>query len=230
MTVRRLELPAISRLVGESLVVWESGRSGIELANASELVARGMESVMEPGEDKSDRARYLALYLQDHHAGAEAGVRLVRRCRDHADPAFVDQLSQLVTDIEDDFRSLKDIMTGLHVDPSVTKQVAGVAAERLGRLKLNGRLLRRSPLSMVVELEGLIGAVAIKRQLWSTLRSLAGDRREPDSQLDSLIARAEHQRLRLESIHTGVVADVFATPQGAQITTPNSGTTPAAAR
>jgi len=39
-----------------------------------------------------------------------------------------------------------------------------VAAERAGRHKLNGRLIRRPPLSTLVELEALTAAVAAKPQ------------------------------------------------------------------
>src|SRR5688572_8209024 len=118
-------------------------------------------------DDQSDGRRLLTIYLQDHRAGAEAGVRLAHRCRDHApDDAAAAELSQVVADIEEDRQTLAAIMAGLGVDRSPVKHVAGLAAERLGRLKLNGRLVRTSPLSVVVELEGLIGAVSVKRQLW----------------------------------------------------------------
>ena len=111
----------------------------------------------------ADRQRYLEIYLQDHRAGAEAGVRLAERCRDHApDPATASELAQLVVEIDEDRRSLATIMAGLDVDPSMLKQLAGAAAERVGRLKLNGRAVRTSPLSVLVELEGLVGAVSVK--------------------------------------------------------------------
>jgi hypothetical protein len=156
-----------------------------------------------------ERSRYLAIYLQDHRAGAEAGVRLAERCRDHAtDPEVREELSRIATEIDEDRRTLATIMAGLAVDPSAVKQIAGMAAERLGRLKLNGRAVRTSPLSVLVELEGLIGAVSLKRELWRTLRVLA--RPVGDADLDGLIARAEDQRARLQALHGRVAADLFA--------------------
>ena len=176
---------------------------------------------MESEQAASDRQQHLKTYLQDHRAGAEAGVRLAQRCRDHApDASMAADLARLADEIDEDRRSLAAIMAGLDIAPSATKTVAGVAAERLARLKLNGRLLRTSPLSVVLELEGLVGAVSMKRQLWVTLLALAGDRQAADPRLHVLLARAEDQRRRLEIIHARVVPQLFGT----------SGAPPAASR
>src|SRR4051812_44992722 len=113
---------------------------------------------MDDHERGDEGRRYLTIYLQDHRAGAEAGVRLAQRCRDHApNPATEAVLSEIVTEIDEDRRELATTMAGLGIDPSSVKHVVGLAAERLGRLKLNGRAVRTSPLSLLVELEGLIG-------------------------------------------------------------------------
>jgi len=157
----------------------------------------------------AQRRRYLTIYLQDHRAGAEAGVRLAERCRDHApDPDAADELGRLVTEIDEDRRALATIMAGLDVEPSKVKQLAGVAAERLGRFKLNGRMVTTSPLSVLVELEGLVGAVSVKRELWVTLRHLT-DPSQPDVELDRLIGRADDQRTRLQRLHDVVSRGLF---------------------
>src|SRR5215207_4626546 len=112
---------------------------------------------------EDDRRRYLAIYLQDHRAGAEIGVRLATRCRDHApDPETKAELAQLVAEVDDDRQALITIMAGLDIDPSKVKHIAGLAAERLGRLKLNGRAVRTSPLSVLLEVEAMIGAVSMQ--------------------------------------------------------------------
>jgi len=69
---------------------------------------------------------------------------------------------------------------------------AGRAAEKVGRLKLNGRLTGRSPLSPFVELEAVEVGVCGKLLLWQVLR----DRRPPGAgvvDLDELIRRAQRQ-------------------------------------
>jgi hypothetical protein len=158
-----------------------------------------------------DHQRFLAIYLQDHRAGAEAGVRLAKRCRDHAPDADTkSELSSLVDEIDEDRRTLATMMAGLDVDPSTVKQIAGLAAERLGRLKLNGRAVRTSPLSVLIELEGLMGAVSMKRELWATLATLAVRGPRLDAELEALIARADGQRARLQTLHEQVAPQVFA--------------------
>lgn len=57
---------------------------------------------------------------------------------------------------------------------SRAKQGAAWIAEKLGRLKLNGSLLRYSDLSRVVELETLAAASLERISLWDTLEAVAG--------------------------------------------------------
>ena len=75
--------------------------------------------------------------------------------------------------------------------------------EKAARLKPNGRLLRRSPLSDLIELEGLLLGVQGKAAGFRTLRRLADTRLQAGT-LDELIARAEQQVNTLEQlrIHT----------------------------
>ena len=87
----------------------------------------------------------------------------------------------------------------------------GVA--RAGHLKLNGQLRGYSPLSRVVELEGLLLGVTGKRGLWVTLGGLTGDR--PVLVADELVGlrqRAETQLEGLETHRTRAVADAFGRP------------------
>ena len=173
-----------------------------------------------------DRQRYLAIYLRDHRAGAEAGVRLAERCRDQAsDPTTAAELSRIVGEIDEDRRNLATIMAGLDVEPSTVKQIAGMAAERLGRLKLNGRVVRTSPLSELVQLEALVGAVSVKRELWSTLQTMAVGPTREDLELERLIARADDQRARLQSLHERTARRIFG---AAEVTAPHDPGTTAA--
>jgi len=82
--------------------------------------------------------------------------------------------------------------------------------EKLGRAKLNGRLTGYSPLSGVVEFEGLSLGVEGKQALWRTLRSLAGeDSRLSGTDFDALIERAQRQREQLEELRRRAVKDAF---------------------
>jgi hypothetical protein len=97
----------------------------------------------------------LAIYLNDHLAGATAGVELARRLRasNEGDPELGPALAEVCADIEADRETLKAAMDRLGVGQSKLKPLAAVLGERLGRLKLNGQLWGYSPLSRLYELE-----------------------------------------------------------------------------
>lgn len=144
----------------------------------------------------------LAIYLNDHLAGSTAGVELARRLRgsNEDDPEFGPALAEICTEIEADREALKAAMDRLGVGQSRLKPLAAVLAERLGRLKLNGRLRGYSPLSRLDELELLQIGVAGKRRLWRALEHThAGDL--PDLELGALAERATEQLRRLETLH-----------------------------
>jgi hypothetical protein len=77
------------------------------------------------------------------------------------------------------------------------KLAAAWAAERAGRLKFNGALLRRSPLTPLVELETLAIGIHGKERLWRLLRANPADDATA-ARLDELIARAQRQHEAVE--------------------------------
>lgn len=144
----------------------------------------------------------LAIYLNDHLAGATLGVELARRLRasNEDDPAFGPVLAEVCAEIEADRETLKAAMDRLGMDQSRLKPLAAVLAERLGRLKLNGRLWGYSPLSRLEELELLQIGVVGKRRLWRALEHThAGEL--PDFDPGALAERATEQLRQLEALH-----------------------------
>jgi hypothetical protein len=140
----------------------------------------------------------LAIYLNDHLAGATLGVELARRLRasNRDDPVFGPALAEVCAEIEVDRETLKAMMDRLEVDQSKLKPLAAILGERLGRLKLNGRLWGYSPLSRLDELELLQIGVVGKRRLWLALEHThAGDLSSFD--LGALAERATEQLRRL---------------------------------
>jgi hypothetical protein len=137
----------------------------------------------------------LAIYLQDHLAGASFGLELARRsCGANAGTEVGEFLERLVPEIEADRAALESLMARLGVRPDSLKAALAWATEKAGRLKRNGRFVSYSPLSRVIELEGLIGGVTGKLALWRALRAVAdGDERLDAEQLERLIGRAESQ-------------------------------------
>nr|WP_063779299.1 hypothetical protein [Kibdelosporangium sp. MJ126-NF4]CEL18192.1 hypothetical protein [Kibdelosporangium sp. MJ126-NF4]CTQ90578.1 hypothetical protein [Kibdelosporangium sp. MJ126-NF4] len=153
----------------------------------------------------------LGIYLNDHMAGAVAGGDLARRVagaerREIYGPA----LRRLAADIEDDRAELLAIMDALDIPVRRYKTWAAWAAARVGSLKPYGRLLSRSPLSRVVELEALSLGVKGKTAGWRTLRDRADHDTRLDAQrLDELIERARAQFDDLERLRALAAAEAF---------------------
>ena len=149
----------------------------------------------------------LAIYLNDHLAGATGGVELARRIAAEHEGA---DLTGLAGDVEQDRDSLLRIMAALNVPQDHIKVAGGWLGEKLGRLKLNGRLFTRSPLSYVIELETMRLGVDGKAACWQTLLSLSEhDDRLDRAQLDELRRRAEAQKDTLEQLRRRAVTAVF---------------------
>ena len=148
------------------------------------------------------RQALLGIYLNDHLAGATAGLALVRRMvRSHDGQDYADQLQRLAVEIDQDRAALLRIMGSLGVTVRAYKVGAAWLGEKAGRLKFNGRLLARSPLSDLEELEMLRLGVEGKAAGWRTLRTQAKtDPRLNAGRLDDLIDRARRQVDELEEL------------------------------
>lgn len=155
--------------------------------------------------------RYLSIYLNDHLAGATAGVELAKRtARSNIGTSYGGELERLRADIERDRASLVEIMTRLGVSRSPVKGPLAWSAEKIGRLKLNGRIRGYSPLSRVVEVEGLSIGVRGKIHLWTSLRELAArDERLEAGMLDELLARGRDQAGRLDDLRRRAVHEAL---------------------
>jgi len=148
--------------------------------------------------------RLLRIYLRDHHAASAGGVALARRALGSSNP--------LAKQIAGDRDTLERVMRQLAVTPSALKVGTVRVAELAGRLKLNGRVFERSPLSRVVELEALVVGVRGKEALWTTLQRV-GLRLE-DVDLDALVESARAQGAELEGLRQRAVATAFLDASG----------------
>ena len=148
-------------------------------------------------------SRLLRIYLQDHHAASAGGVALARRALGPDHPVA----KQIVRDRE----TLERVMRQLSVAPSAIKTRVVRVAEHAGRLKLNGTLFKRSPLSSVVELETLVVGVRGKEALWTALQK-ADIRLEDD--LEALAESARGQAAELETLRLRAAARAFSRDSG----------------
>jgi hypothetical protein len=158
---------------------------------------------------------YLKIYLEDHYAGATAGLELARRTAGaNSGTAYGEVLERVAREIEEDRDSLRAIMSSLGIGPDRFKVAGAWAGEKAGRLKLNGHLTGYSPQSRVVEIEGLLIGVTGKRCLWAALRHVSAQEPRLDvEELDRLLARAERQIADLEEQRLKAVSEAVAAAQ-----------------
>ncbi|MFF4710638.1 hypothetical protein ACFY2V_04410 [Streptomyces eurythermus] len=144
--------------------------------------------------------RPLGIYLNDHLAGATAGTdRSARLARTARGSALGRAIEPVAAEIAEDRAALLDIMRDLGVPVRRYKVCAGWAAEKLGRLKPNGHLVRPSPLGTVLDLEALRLGVEGKTACWQTLGRLgAADERLDLARLSTLLERARRQQETIE--------------------------------
>ncbi len=155
--------------------------------------------------------RMLGIYLNDHLAGATAGTELAHRmARSRGEREDSGRLRRLAAEIAQDRAALLDIMAALGIEVRRYKVGAAWIGEKAGRLKFNGRLFARSPLSNLEELEMLRLGVEGKAAGWRTLRTLADtDTRLGPARLDELISRARRQADLLEGLRVAAADQVL---------------------
>ena len=213
---------------------------GHEIPDVEEVISRGEEYAIvrkrkashaasprppTPGERRAmarQPDRFLEIYLADHLAAATAGLALVRRAaRSNTGTRTGDTLRRLTAEIDEDRHTLRRLVTDLGFTGSKPKEVFAWAAEKVGRLKLNGQLRGYSRLSRVLELEAL--SVGIGGQAGTLADLGAGTehgQRLRAFELHHLIERALRQReeveqLRLEAVHQAFAGGVSGARWGA---------------
>lgn len=147
--------------------------------------------------------RLLRIYLNDQLALGVVWRELARRAQTASEGTpDGDTLRAVATAIAEDVVTFQKVMRRLGFNTRTPKAAAAIVAERLGRLKLNGRLLKRSPLSHFEELDTLIMGIDGKVVLWQNLRDGADlGTRLPEIDFDRLVERAREQRAQLEPLH-----------------------------
>jgi hypothetical protein len=155
--------------------------------------------------------RSLAIYLRNHDAAARAGVELFRRAESNQrDRPYGSELATLRADVEQDARALRSVLEAEGVQPDRVQSLLLQLGERVGRLKPNGALLRRAPLSDLIEVEAMLDAVRAKAAGWQALTPLPAppwrDAVDPQEYYDRAMDQAE----RLRAIHLIVATRLFA--------------------
>ena len=154
---------------------------------------------------------YLGIYLNDHVMGASAGLALFRRAAARAGSGpRGDALRRLAEEVREDRDALLATAESLGVPVRRYKVAAGRLLETAGRLKPNGHLVTRSPLSDLVELEGLTLGVQGKEAGWRSLLAVADRYPALDpEQLEQYAARARRQAAELERMREDAARDTL---------------------
>jgi hypothetical protein len=153
--------------------------------------------------------KLLSTYLNDHLAGSTVGVELSRRAAKNNEGTELGSfLERLAAEIGEDRDTLHTIMDRLDVKKDRVKVAAAWTGEKAGRLKPNNRLFSYSPLSRLIELEGLALGVEGKRGLWQVLAELT-EPRLAEFDFEQLIERARSQRDELQQRRLAAGLEAF---------------------
>jgi hypothetical protein len=154
----------------------------------------------------------LRIYLEDHAAGATAGLELAKKCR-RENPAtpLASFLDGFIDELYRDRTVLFEILGTMGTTKmSLPKRAGSWILEKASRLKLSARTARHGELARLEELELLRIAVEGKLAMWRLLLSLApADVRLQRFALEEHEARAKAQRDGLERWRLKAARDVF---------------------
>lgn len=152
--------------------------------------------------------KLFGIYLNDHLAGSVVGSRLARRiAKLNEGTHYGSEASKLAEEIEQDKATLESLMDRLDVRRKRFRLAAAAVSETAMRLKPNGKVVGYSPLSRVIELEGLTIGITGKLELWQSLKA-TGERVE-GFDADELIGRAESQRDRVAELRLQAAREAF---------------------
>lgn len=144
----------------------------------------------------------ISLYLSDHLTGATAGTnRIERMAADFVDTPVYADLAGLADGIRANREFLRNLIDDLGFARRPYRQAAAWAAERVGRLKFNSRVLERSPMTMLLEAELMRSGVQGQVGLWETLQEHA-DELGLDAEVFGRLIEDTHRMLEtLEKVH-----------------------------
>jgi hypothetical protein len=175
--------------------------------NGNPEQSAGERSTGDHGQDH-DPKKMLSIYLDDHWAGAGAGLSLAKRlAAENEGTQWYAEIRRVADAIDEDQRTLGRLRETYAGGGFSVKRMLAQGAERVGRLKLNGSLVGYTPLARVLELEALIAGVKSKRLLWRSLRRTDVAQ---NVDLDYMESRAKEQIDTLISIHKEASAIAFA--------------------
>lgn len=140
----------------------------------------------------------LETYLNDHLAGATAGVNLAKMAaEEHKSDEHGAFFGEIASEISADYDTLQELMTSLGVQESATKSAAAEIGSKLMAPKFTAG--DDDELNAFVTLETLSIGVEGKICMWKALKTIEDSNAAfKQFDIDDLLARGESQRERIE--------------------------------
>jgi hypothetical protein len=153
----------------------------------------------------------LGTYLNDHLAGAAAGVELAEKlAAANEGTPFGTAVAAVADEIKADRETLQGLMERLGIGKSTVKQATGWVFEKVTRLRLNRQLAGSDDLTRLLETETLSLGIEGKAAMWLALKDAGGlDADLGRADFDRLIFRARQQREALEPYRLEAAAGAF---------------------
>lgn len=151
--------------------------------------------------------RRLATYLNDRDAILVAGGELAARAAaSNEHQHYGPPLRAIADGLRQDRELLRSIMAAHDVPPDRVKTSFAWVGEKLGRLKPNDQLSGYSPLSRVVELDGLTAVITTLASTWAALPGIL-DTHGPE--LDHAHKRARASLDQLETLRPDALKEAL---------------------
>ncbi len=149
----------------------------------------------------------LHVYLNDHLAGATAGVDLVRTAAENHDGDLGEFFAELADGITADYNTLTSLIDQLNAHASGAKEAFAKIGAEVSDTKFSGESIGDPQFGTFLTLETLSIGVEGKLCMWKALKVVEGDVPELGAlDIDTLIERAQSQRDRLEGKRLEVAA------------------------
>lgn len=194
-----------AKVPGTDTPIGEGGTTEHQPRDGNSLREDAPQGEFGRGADKiSDRITLdlVELYLSDHLTGATAGMeRIIRMEGDFIDTPVYKQISTVADSIRRERALLQQIIHDLGLKQKPYRQALAWVGERAGRVKLNKRVLTRSPMTLVLEAELMRSAVMGKLGVWQTLRDNAEDLGLDSDLFAGLVDDVEKQVSLLDEVH-----------------------------
>jgi hypothetical protein len=151
----------------------------------------------------------LAIYLQDHLAGASLAIELLESMRDqHSGGPLAEFAGALLAEIEADHQVLRAVAERTGSGSSTAKELGAWLTEKVSRIKLSGQ--SENNLKTFEALEFLQLGIHGKWAMWRALDAVAArDIRLQGTDFANLIVRAEIQEAEVEHRRLEVARAAF---------------------